>query len=266
MIEWLFGKEKTVGSSGSKNDFISLASHELRSPLSIIKWYTEILLDEDAGALTEDQRKYLTVIEASNQRAIDLVRSLLNVSRLDLGTFSVSPVPSDLPAMVSEVVVTLSEKASQKNVTIVVHKEENVPTILVDTHVCQLVIKQLILNAVTFSKSGGTVTVETSLKKANEVVGEKTLQTESIIISVKDNGIGIPEKDYPTVFSKMERGSNVQDSDTTGPGLGLYISKTIMTIVGGSIWFTSQEGEGSTFYLAFPTSGMKEKKGRTVLE
>jgi signal transduction histidine kinase len=266
MIDWLFGKKKSNPIPAGKNDFISLASHELRSPLSIIKWYTEILLDGDAGPLTEDQRKYLTVIEASNQRAIDLVRSLLNVSRLDLDTFSVSPSAIVFPKLISEIVSILSEKASQNNVTIECAQEGVIQSVMADVHISELVLKQVLLNAILFSKNGGLVKINTTLGKRGEFIGGKSLEEESVVVSVTDNGIGIPEKDYDIVFSKMMRGSNIQDSDTTGPGLGLYISKKVMTVVGGDIWFTSQEKEGSTFYVAFPTSGMKSKPGRTVLE
>src|SRR3954466_1820549 len=90
MLDW-FNRKKEVTNEEGTVDFVSLSSHELRTPLSVIKWYTEMLLDEDAGPLTEEQRKYLKTIESSNQKAIDLVRSLLNVSRLDLGTFCIVP-------------------------------------------------------------------------------------------------------------------------------------------------------------------------------
>ena len=124
MINWLFGKKKHVRRVAKKgDDFVSLASHELRSPLSIIKWYTEILLDGDAGPLTEDQQKYLRLIESSNQRAIDLVRSLLNVSRLDLGTFSVSPVEVSILVLVQEISKSLQGLSSKRNVSIIVDEK-----------------------------------------------------------------------------------------------------------------------------------------------
>jgi signal transduction histidine kinase len=118
MFAWL----KNVGTSKSeanRSNFASVASHELRTPLSIIKWYTEILLDEDMGPLNEDQKKYLRVIESSNERAISLVTSLLNVSRLELDTFSVSPEPLLFTQVLEEVLKKQEKKASNKKISIV---------------------------------------------------------------------------------------------------------------------------------------------------
>ena len=265
MLAWFFCKEKDSHSSSRKDDFVSLASHELRSPLSIIKWYTEILLDGDAGSLTDDQKKYLTVIQSSNQRAIDLVRSLLNVSRLDLDTFSVSPTNTSLPSVVRDTIDLFANRAEEKHITITYTEKDTMPPFLVDPHVCQLLIKQLLENAITFSQQGGAILIESSVV-AHKEIGGKKVDKKSVVISVTDSGIGIPEKDYAKVFTKMARGSNVQDSDAHGSGLGLYISKTVANSVGGDVWFTSEEGNGSTFYLTFPSSGMKKKEGRTVLE
>ena len=119
MITWFKDKKKirVPLSPKKKDDFTSISSHELRTPLSIIKWYTEMLLDEDAGPLTEEQRKYLLTIESSNQRAIDLVRSLLNVSRLELGTFSITPTEVLVTESVEELLAGLSKEIVTKNLT-----------------------------------------------------------------------------------------------------------------------------------------------------
>lgn len=264
MLTW-FSRKKNVSKieKGGSVDFTSIASHELRSPLSIIKWYTEILLDGDAGPLTEDQRKYLTVIESSNQRAIDLVRSLLNVSRLDLDTFSISPIEISFPLIVEEAVHVLQKEATKKSIEIVTHVSKEIPTINADKHLCLMVIKNLVSNAIYFSKEHGTVTIKVDCISGNENMLDVT---RSIVVTVTDNGIGIPEEDSSKVFSKMFKASNVQQSENTGPGLGLYISKKILDYVGGKVWFTSVLNEGSVFYAAFPTRGMDKKEGRTTLD
>lgn len=267
MINWLFGKKKHVRRVAKKgDDFVSLASHELRSPLSIIKWYTEILLDGDAGPLTADQQKYLKLIESSNQRAIDLVRSLLNVSRLDLGTFSVSPVDVSILALVNEAIKGLQELSTRKSVSVIVDEKSIDCSINADKHLCEIVIKNIITNAISSSMEGSHVDVLVSMLEHNENLHGVTLSEKSVVISVKDYGVGIPEADAPKIFSKMFKTSNVKDSDNPGSGLGLYITKSILEHTGGNIWFTTTEGEGATFYVAFPCSGMKKKVGRTTLD
>lgn len=268
MINWLLGKNKAkeVIIPAEKDDFVSLSSHELRGPLSIIKWYTEILLDGDMGPLTDDQKKYLTVIEMSNKRAIDLVRSLLNVSRLDLGTFRIVPVTVDVQACAHEVITLLQSEVLAKNLTITVEEEGTLPALQADIHFVMTVLKNLISNAVAFSPHGGTITIILHVVHGGTVVAGTSVLDESILIEVNDNGIGIPVVDQDKIFSRMVRGSNVDDSSGTGSGLGLYITKTILEYVGGKVWFVSQENVGSTFYAAFPTKGMKKKEGRTTLD
>jgi len=268
MIAWFLRKKKEVSSETKKSsdDFVSLSSHELRSPLSIIRWYTEILLDEDAGPLTEDQRKYLKVIEASNQRAIDLVRSLLNVSRLDLDTFSVSPEEVSVSNIINECITSCKPIADQKVITVnFADNDTNFP-ILLDKRLTSLVIKNILLNAVSFSKHNGKVLVERVLVQKGKEIGGRKVTEESVVVTIKDNGIGIPFEDQSKIFSKMFKARNVKDSDTTGSGLGLYIAKTVMDITGGSLWFISSAEEGSTFFIAFPTKGMKKKAGTTTLD
>ena len=268
MITW-FSRKKNQASNGtgtSSDDFVSLSSHELRSPLSIIKWYTEILLDGDAGPLTDDQRKYLTVIETSNQRAIDLVRSLLNVSRLDLGTFSILPQEVSFQELLTDATASVSEASSLKNITIAQEVASDLPKIALDKHLALLVIKQLLDNAITFSQKNSTISVIVSLVMPSTTIGGVMLTEKSILVTVADYGIGIPKKDQEKIFSKMFKASNVKDSDGTGSGLGLYTARSIMEQSGGKLWFVSEEGKGSTFYAAFSASGMPKKEGRTTLD
>ena len=266
MITWFLSKKKIK--TVNKNDFVSLASHELRSPLSIIKWYTEILLDGDGGVITEEQRKYLTVIENSNQRAIDLIRSLLNVSRLDLDTFGISPEELSISDLVSGLVASVQSEALKKKIEFIEEKEEGLQNILVDKHLTTLVLKQPLINAIAFSKDGNSVKVSTFCVSSGGVVGGMVVPEESIVVSVVDSGIGIPDQDQSKIFTKMFRGSNVEDTVGSDSGLGLYVAKTVMNLpyVEGDMWFTSIVGQGTTFYTAFPIKGMKKKEGKTVLE
>ncbi len=236
-----------------RSNFASVASHELRTPLSIIKWYTEILLDEDMGSLNEDQKKYLRVIESSNERAISLVTSLLNVSRLELGTFSVSPEPLLFTDVLEEVLKKQEKRIEEKKLILSKRFIGNMYPVQLDKGLTLLIVRSILENAVIFSKEGGNVNVSVSF-------------TPSLIAyTVKDFGIGIKANEQELVFTKMFRGSNAGD-DIKGSGLSLYIIKTLLSEIGGTIFFSSKENEGSTFTVNIPATGMAKKKGITRLD
>lgn len=249
---------------------LSLASHELRTPLSVIKWYTEMLLDGDCGPLNEDQTKYLKTIQASNQRAIDLIKSLLNVSRLDLGTFSITPEPVDLRFIVKQILTEYKTHIEEKKIIVEEYYGGEVsgiiPTIDVDKQMCLVILRNLISNSVFFSKEGGIVNISIKEVKQNEEYGYKLLQDDSLVITIVDSGIGIPEVDKEKIFSKLFKASNLTNEQSNGGGLGLYIVDLILSKTGGQVWFTSTQNVGSTFYLALPKHGMPKKEGKTVLD
>lgn len=264
------GQAQPLTQDSHGGNLLSLASHELRTPLSIVKWYTEMLLDGDAGPLTVDQTKYLRTIQTSNQRAIDLIRSLLNVSRLDLGTFSINPADTDLRFLVKQIITEQKVLLDEKKIHIVEVYEGAVPgmvpSISVDKQICLVILRTLITNAILFSKEESSVNVEICEKAQGEEYGSKKLADDSLVVSVTDFGIGIPEADQVHIFSKFFKASNAINEDSKGAGLGLYIITLILNATGGDIWFTSKLGVGSTFYVAFPKSGMPKKEGRTTLD
>jgi signal transduction histidine kinase len=267
MITWFSRKKKQVTHHRAKrgsDDFVSLSSHELRSPLSVIKWYTEILLDEDAGKLTDDQRKYLTLIDSSNQRAIDLIRALLNVSRLDLDTFSVSPEEVSLNDIVSEVISSFVCITDARSISFDFVQEVNSHKMMLDKNLTTIIIKSLLANALLFSHDSSTIVIRFSHFRAGSTFLGVTLLDESIAVIVTDTGIGIPSLDQEKIATKMFRAGNI--GDVPGSGLSLYIVKTIMEKVLGRFGFISEEGKGSTFFVAFPFRGMNKKSGRTTLE
>lgn len=205
------------------------------------------------GPLNEDQKKYLRVIDASNERAIALVTALLNVSRLELDTFSVSPEPLLVTSVLEEVLKKQEQKMKGKNISFSKKIEGEVYTIPLDKGMVTLIIKSTLENAINFSKEGGCVEVSIS-------------STPSLLTYiVKDYGIGIKESEQEKIFTKMFRGSNVQD-DVKGSGLSLYIAKTLLSKLGGTIFFTSRENEGTTFTINLPATGMRKRSGSTKLE
>lgn len=227
-----------------KTDFVSLASHQLRTPLTSVNWYTELLLSGDAGPLSDAQRAYVEEIHNGNKRMVDMVNALLNVSRFDLGTFAISPVPTDIVQMTNSILEEEKLRIEKKNITIVTHYPATPVIVSVDSSLMMILIQNLISNAVKYTPEKGTVTIEV------------TLDTEYFCVKVSDTGYGIPAKVQSKVFSKLFRAENIKDKDTDGTGLGLYMVKRIVDNSGGAISFTSEPGN-TVFIVTYPASGMK---------
>lgn len=255
--------------SGEKSDeaLLSIAAHDLRTSLSVIKWYTEMLLAGDCGTLQDDQIKYVKTIQSSNQKAIDLIRSILNVSRLNLDTFSITPEESSLETVLKHALDDLKGLIEEKEILIEESYETSISHVMLDRNVCLIIFRNLISNAVLFSKENGTVQISVKEMKQGEECDAHVLQRDSLVVAVADFGIGIPEEDKQYIFSKpFFKASNVTDDSRKGAGLGLYITKLILEKTKGEVWFTSTKDAGSTFYVAFPKSGMQRKEGKTTLD
>lgn len=245
-------KEREV--ERAKNEFLSLASHQLRTPPSIIGWYTEMLQSGELGPINEKQADYLKEIYAANKRMIAIINSLLNISRIEMGTFAISPKEIDLKAIVDE---TAKELSSQFKRTIIMKADydPSIKSFKADPNIIQIVIDNLLSNAFKYSPPENT-TIEITARVENDF----------FFLSVKDNGIGIPAKDQARVFEKLFRADNAISANPDGTGLGLYmIKKVIVDGLGGKIWFASDENNGTTFSVSLPISSMNEKTGTTAL-
>ncbi|PLX28376.1 hypothetical protein C0581_02505 [Candidatus Parcubacteria bacterium] len=237
-----------------KTEFVSLASHQLRTPLSTINWYAEMLLSGDAGKITKDQKEYLQEIYTGNQRMVELVNSLLNVSRIELGTFAVDPEPTDMKEMAESVFGELKPQIAEKGIQITKKYDKKIGKISLDTKLMRIVFQNLLTNAVKYTGEKGEIGLE--IKR----------RAKDIMVTVSDNGFGIPKKQQAQIFTKMFRADNVKAKDTTGTGLGLYIIKSIIEqSASGKIWFESQENKGTTFYFTIPLTGMVKKEGSKAL-
>lgn len=236
----------------AKTEFVSLASHQLRTPLSTVGWYTEMLLSGDAGKISKKQKEFLDEVYKGNRRMVDLVNALLNVSRIELGTFAVDPVPSDIKEIAETVFDELVLQIKEKKLKIV-KKYEKLNKINLDQKLIRIVFQNLLTNAVKYTQDKGTI--ELCVQKKNG----------KIQVSVKDNGFGIPENAKKNIFTKLFRADNAKIKDSGGTGLGLYIIKSIIEQSGGEIWFESTENKGTTFFFTIPETGMQAKTGSKPL-
>ncbi len=236
----------------AKSEFVSLASHQLRTPLSAINWYTEMLMDGDAGKISDDQESYLKEIYSASQRMVDLVNSLLNVSRLELGTFIIEPKNSSLQEISKDVLKELGNQITSKNLEI--HEQyEDIPDLMVDPKLTRMIFQNLLSNAVKYTPDKGQISVTIS--------SEKKEDSKNVLVAIADTGYGIPSYQQDRVFTKLFRADNVKKMETEGTGLGMYIIKSILENSGGKIWFDSVENKGTKFYFTIPLSGMKKREG-----
>lgn len=233
----------------AKTEFVSLASHQLRTPLSTINWYLEMVLGGDAGKISNEQKKYLTEIYSANQRMVTLVNSLLNVSRIDLGTFAIEPSPVDLKQTVDNVISELQGQIHKKKMKITTTLDSKLTMYNADPKLAHIIFQNLISNSVKYTPEKGNINV--TIQK----------QTPWLVIEVSDNGYGIPKSQQSKIFSKLFRADNVVTKDTDGTGLGLYLLKAIVVEAGGKIEFKSKENQGTTFTIHLPIKGMKSRSG-----
>lgn len=238
----------------AKTEFVSLASHQLRTPLSAINWYAEMLLSGDAGELAPEQRGYVEEIYGGSTRMVDLINALLNVSRIELGTFSVETQMTDIVKLLRSVLDETKPLSDAKRLGMV-HEFTNDPLELkVDPKLLRMIFQNFISNAIKYTPEEGTVTVRLYI------------EDEECVFAVTDTGIGIPEAQQDHIFQKLFRADNAKAGDTEGTGLGLYIVKKVIDHSGGRTWFESEQDKGATFYATIPLSGMRDKEGSRTLD
>jgi PAS domain S-box-containing protein len=244
-------KEKEI--DRMKNEFVSLASHQLRTPLTSVRWFSEMLLDEDVGRLNKKQKNYVEEIYQGNERMIDLVRKLLNTSRIEMGVLAVDSGPAEIGKLFKEIIKEQTPFIQAKKHEIIVKIPKGLPKIFTDQELVRMIIRNLFGNAIEYTPTGGKITC--TLEKKDK----------KMIIGIQDTGIGIPEKQQNQVFQKLFRGDNAIRDHSEGTGLELYITKAMVDALSGKIWFKSKEGEGTTFWVALPLSGPKSRPGRKII-
>ncbi len=225
-----------------KTEFVSIAAHQLRTPLSATKWILKMLLDGDIGKLSKEQIDFLEKGYQSNERMITLINDLLNVAHIEEGRFIYRPSLDLLEDVAQRSIDGLKDAAKKRDVEIVFNKPKNrlLKKVKIDGKKIELVIQNLLDNALRFTKPGGRVAISVEYGKINAKV------------IVRDTGVGIPDKQQSRIFTKFFRADNVIKMETEGSGLGLFICKNIISAHHGKIWFESEENKGTTFYFTIP--------------
>jgi PAS domain S-box-containing protein len=243
----------------AKTEFVSLASHQLRTPLSAINWYGELLLNGDAGKLTEDQKEYVGQIYGGSQRMIELVNALLDVSRLDLGKLSNTPEPVDMPELALALQQELLTSINSKRLEVKIEAHRQLRPVSADPKLVRMIVQNIFSNAVKYTPPKGKVTITMRAATEQEVKTAKLQGGPFFYMSIQDSGYGIPKSQHGKIFGKLFRADNVRSLDEEGTGLGLYLVKQVVEKLGGKVWFDSEENRGTTFHvlLPFKTRSMK---------
>ena len=223
----------------AKTSFISIASHQLRTPLTSIRWYSEMLLDEDMGALTEGQKEFAQQVYDGALRLHETIDTLLSLSRMESGTMKGTPVEIGLKPFVAEIVHTLEPIYAPKHLEVTTDVPDGMKVTL-DTFMLHEVITNLIANSIRYTDDGGKIQVHCEEKDG------------AALCSVADNGIGIPDNQKDKIFQKFFRADNAASKVPDGSGLGLALVKGFVETWGGNVSFESTVGQGTTFRFTIP--------------
>ena len=221
-------------------EVVSVVSHQLKTPLSAMKGYLEVLLSEELGKLTKQQKEYLNDILENNRRMMNLVRDFLDVVRIESGQIEFMRKPTDLAKITKEVLEDFSLLAKAKNCNLFLKILEKPPLLNVDPVRIKEAIANIVSNAILYNKRKGKIELSLFQK------GEK------VLLCCKDTGIGIAEREKDKIFTKFYRSEQAVSLAPKGSGLGLFISKALIEKNGGKLWFKSREDKGSIFCFSLP--------------
>lgn len=224
----------------AKSEFVSLASHQLRTPIAGMKWSAELLQMDDTGALSDRQHKYIDRLLISIRRMAVLVDDFLRVSRFELGTFQAEYERVDLVELFEDIMSEQAPRVQQKQLEVKTFFDDSIKTIVTDPNLIRMIVTNLYSNATKYTREQGTIHLGFGRKEGN------------IVITVADNGMGIPAADQDSIFTKLFRASNAVRDVPDGTGLGLYIVREAVAVLKGQVSFTTVENIGTTFEVVLP--------------
>ncbi len=224
----------------AKTEFLSMASHQLRTPATAIGWYAQLLYAGKAGPLDKNQEKYVSEIYHGNQRMIHLINNLLDISKIEIGKMPLSPKVVHIKPALESIIQEQKIEIVKRSLTIDIAEASEQAEIITDPLLLDIVLGNLISNAVKYSLENGTVRCRIEKK------------SRTLTISIADNGIGIPAKERSNVFEKLFRATNALEHDNEGTGLGLYIAKEVTRILKGRLWMENDPIRGTIFYVELP--------------
>jgi len=223
-----------------KSEFVSIVSHQLRTPISNLSWAIELLRSGKLGPVEEKQVKYFEALHENTNRMREMINDLLTVSRIETQTLLFKEEQFSLSEIIDDLVEEFSPLAAASNAKINFDFSPNLPKFEGDTLQIRQVVSNLIDNAIRYTKGGGLVSINLTRKNNN------------LYFNIKDKGTGIPKRDQKYIFSKFFRSESAVKHQTQGSGLGLYIAKSIVNKAGGKMGFSSQENKGSVFWFTLP--------------
>lgn len=237
-----------------KSDFVSIASHQLRTPISAMKWFTEILMDEDVGTLNDKQKELLRGSYESMIRMNNLIDGLLNISRIETEKVELDIDKINMDRFFKRIYEDFKKMIFDKQIEFNYINHYGDLELETDENILREIIVNLLTNAIKFTKTGGKISIKIELMEGG------------IKFIVTDNGYGIPKEQIKDIFTKFTRGSNIVKIDTEGKGIGLYISKRLAKFINAELSFESKENEGTEFCLSLPFDGqLKSKKGKKII-
>lgn len=248
-----------------KSEFISIVSHELRTPLTSIKNSLDILMSGRCGEITESADKFLSMAMRNAQRLSGIINDLLDLSKIEAGKMDFNFAPTNINTVIDYVKSALSEVAKSKGLTIITEQEQSLPNISADAQRLEQVLTNLVSNAIKFTPENKTITISSKLINSKNIhINEyfkdniKLCDGDYILVCVKDEGIGIAEKDLLHAFDKFAQIENSLSRKAGGTGLGLPIAKQLLEAHKGAIWCDSELNKGSEFYFAIPVAKIEQ--------